>query len=88
MVTNSFGNRNFMEPMRRLNMHSKYLDFIFLQNFGWGAGGQAVGGLFFFIFFSFVPCKFSMGSHHVPNVFLKWMFPIAPRFNSLKAWRV
>ncbi len=27
MVTNSFGNRNFMQPMGRLSMHSKCLDF-------------------------------------------------------------
>ncbi len=28
MVTNSFGNRNFMQPMRRLGMHSKCLEFV------------------------------------------------------------
>jgi hypothetical protein len=27
MLTNNFGNRNFMQPMGRLNMHSKCLDF-------------------------------------------------------------
>jgi hypothetical protein len=27
MVTNSFGNRNLMQPMGRLSMHSKCLDF-------------------------------------------------------------
>jgi hypothetical protein len=26
MLTNSFGNRNFMQPMGRLSMHSKCLD--------------------------------------------------------------
>jgi hypothetical protein len=39
MVTNSFGNRNFMQPMGRLSMHSKSLDggriffhFLFVPN--------------------------------------------------------
>jgi hypothetical protein len=37
MVTNSFGNRNLMQPMGRLSMHSKCLDFFVLKFFGGGA---------------------------------------------------
>ncbi len=37
MVTNSFGNRNFMQPMGRLSMHSKCLDFFSFKFWvGWG----------------------------------------------------
>jgi hypothetical protein len=31
MVTNSFGKRNFVQPMGRLSMHWKCLDFVFLK---------------------------------------------------------
>jgi hypothetical protein len=36
MVTNSFGNRNFMQPMGRLGMHSKCID---LFSFKFWVGG-------------------------------------------------
>ncbi len=68
MVTNSFGNRNFIHPMGRLSKHSKCLDLFFLLRFGLGGGEN---------FFSFslcsqhVPFKFPVGSHQVPNVFPK-----------------
>jgi hypothetical protein len=73
MVTNSFGNRNFMQPMGRLSMHSKCLDFIFLSFKG--------GGRIFFNFPLFptcslqVPIRFPMCSPRV--------FPIAPHFNPI-----
>ncbi len=67
MVTNSFGNKNFMQPMGRLSMHSKCLD-IFPFKF-WVCGGG------FFFHFSFVPFKFPMCSPRV--------FPIAPPFNPI-----
>jgi hypothetical protein len=60
MVTNSFGNRNFMQPTERFNMHSKCLDFFSLK-LGRGGGN----------FFSFILCsqhvrfKFPMGSQCV-----------------------
>jgi len=79
MVTNSFGNRNFMQPMGRLSMHSKCLDF-FAFKFGQGWGGR-----YFFIFPSFpicslqVPNGFPSGSQYVPYV-----FPIAPCFNPIR----
>jgi len=61
-----------MQPMGRLSMHSKCLEF-FLSSFG----GQED-----FFKNSFVPkCvpfKFPMGSHQVPSV-----FPIAPHFNPM-----
>ncbi len=66
MVTNNFGNRNFMQPMGMLTMHSKCLDFIFFLNFG----GRGEGGGFFL--FSFVPITFPSSSHWVPNMFLKF----------------
>ncbi len=58
MVTNSFGNRNFMQPMGRLSMRSKCLDFFSFKFLG--------RGRIFFFHFSFVPNMFPMGSHHVP----------------------
>jgi hypothetical protein len=39
MVMNSFGKRNFMQPMGRPKMQSKCLDFIFLISLGGGRGG-------------------------------------------------
>ncbi len=56
MVMNSFGNRNFMQPMGRLSMHSKCLDVFFFKVL------EGVPR----IFFSFLPC-----SQHVPYVFPK-----------------
>jgi len=63
-MTNSFGNRNFMQPMGGLRMHSKCLDFFSLKFF--------VGGGFFNFFLCShrVPFMFPMGSQMV--------FPIAP----------
>jgi len=53
-----FGNRNFMQPMGRLSMHSKCLDF-FLLSFG--------AGIFsFFLCSQHVSFKFPMGSQYVP----------------------
>jgi hypothetical protein len=68
MVTNGFGNRNFIQPMGRLSMHTKCLDLFFLLSFGFGGRG---GGFFsFFLLFpvcSFeVPSGFSSGSQYVP----------------------
>ncbi len=71
MVTNNFGNRNFMQPMGRLNMHSKYLDFVLFFK----VLGVRQGEDYFFFHFSFVPFKFPMCSPRV--------FPIAPRFSPL-----
>ncbi len=56
MVTNSFGNRNFMQPMGRLSMHSNALIF-FILSFGWEGGG--------FFQFSFVPKMFPSSSQWV-----------------------
>ncbi len=73
MVTNNFGNRNFVQPMRRLNMHSNF----FLLSLG--VGGEEGGGGFFFNFPLFltcsleVPIRFPLCSPRV--------FPIAPCFN-------
>jgi len=38
MLTNSCGNRNFMQPMERVSMHSKCLDFFSFEVWG-GCGG-------------------------------------------------
>ncbi len=61
--------RNFMQPMGRLSMNSKFLDY-FLLSFFWAGGGG--GGEFFH--FSFVPTC----SLQVPNV-----FPIASCFDPI-----
>jgi hypothetical protein len=58
MVANSFGNRNFMQLMGRLSMHSKCLDF-FPFKFWVGVGED-------FFHFSFVPNKFPSSSQWVP----------------------
>jgi hypothetical protein len=60
MVMNSFGNRNFMQPMGRLNMHSKCPSFLSFE-FWVGRGG----GNFFH--FSFIPNMFPLSSQYVPN---------------------
>jgi hypothetical protein len=62
MVMNSFGNRNFMQSMGRLSMHSKCLDF-FLLSFGWGGED--------FFSFSFAHNMFPSSSQLVPNMFPK-----------------
>ncbi len=63
MVMNSFGNRNFMQPMERLSTHSLWALF-----FPFGGGLQ--GG--FFLFFLLVPTLFVTCSHYVPLKFLKF----------------
>ncbi len=68
-MMNSFGNRNFTQPMGRLSMHSKCLFFFFLLSFGlggWGGGGGlGVRDDFFPLFLcsQHVPFKFPVGSH-------------------------
>jgi hypothetical protein len=60
----------------------------FLWSLGLEGGGE--GRIFiFFICSQPVPFKFPMGSHQVPNMFIRFpmcfprVFPIAPRFNPL-----
>jgi hypothetical protein len=65
MMMNSFGNRNFMQPMGRLSMPSKCLDFFPFKFWIWGGGGRT------FFHFSFVPNMFPSSSQWVPNVFPK-----------------
>jgi hypothetical protein len=77
MVMTSFGNRNFMQPMGRLNMHSKCFDFIFLLSFGWGKGK----GDFFFSFYLFPTCSFQVPIRF-PMCSLR-VFPITSRFNPI-----
>jgi hypothetical protein len=67
MVTNGFGNRNFMQPMGRLSIHSKCLDFFFKNILGGGGAGD-------FFLFSFVPNMFPSSSQWVPIRFSK--FPL------------
>jgi hypothetical protein len=79
MATNSFGKRNFMQPMRRLSMHSWTVQFLSF----WSAGE---GFLFFSLCSQCVPIMFPWGSHEVPEVFplAPWFYPIwfAQRLNS------
>jgi hypothetical protein len=67
VVTNSFGKRNFMQPMGRLSTH-KQSSFFLVDIWGMGTGR----GERDFLFFSLLPKLF-------PNMFLK-MFLIAPWF--------
>ncbi len=80
MVMNSFGNRNFMQPMGGLNMHSKCLVFFFFHlSFGLGE----VGGFFsFFLCSQHVLFKFPMDSIRFPMCSSK-VFPIAPPLNPI-----
>jgi hypothetical protein len=75
MVTNSFGNRNCMQPMGRLNMHSwRALVFFFLDG-GWGpAWGTWL--LFFFLVQS-LPLANSFGNQ-------KYMQPMGRLKDALK----
>jgi len=91
MVTESFGKRNFMQPMgrpkRALKVHC-FFSFYVLE------GGEGKRD-FFVIFLSFpmcsqyVPFKFPMGSHDVPqfrNAFPN-MSSIAPHFYPNMPWK-
>jgi hypothetical protein len=74
MVTNNFGNRNFMQPMgRRLNMHSKCLD-----SFSFKFGGYIFS-------FSLVPNMFPMGFLGSGRFLMcsPKVFPLAPSFNPI-----
>ncbi len=71
MVTDSFGNRNFMQPMGRLSMHSKCLDFFSFKFWVGAAGGVGEGFFSFFFYSQHVPFKFPTYSHQVPNLFPK-----------------
>jgi len=65
-----FLNKNFLQPMRRLNMHSRRPNFIFLLGLGTGEG----------IFWVFVvPNVFRSSLQRVPNVFPN-MLRVAPHF--------
>jgi hypothetical protein len=76
MVVNSFGKRNFMQPMGRPK-HAIKVPCFFLVSLGGGAGGE-VGWKVFFFHFSlvpnvfYVPFEFPMDSHQVPNMFPKF----------------
>ncbi len=78
-MTDCFGNRNFMWPMKRLLMLSFFLLGFFGDGGSWG----------FFCFFGpfprcshYVTIKFSRCSYQVPTMFLK-MFPITLHFYPL-----
>ncbi len=61
MVTNSFENRDFMQPMKRLNIHSRVRVLTTFFSFDFLRGGS--GDSLFFI----VPIKFPSGSPIVPQ---------------------
>jgi len=58
--TNSFGNKSFMQLMRRFSMHAWGVQFYFLER-----GGKGMGKGFLF---SLVPSVFLPCSHKVPQV--------------------
>jgi hypothetical protein len=72
MVTNSFGNKSFVQPMRRrLNIHSRGLQF-----FSFWRGREGI-----FLVSFYIPNVLPSCSHvipQVPKLFLN-MFPIAPQ---------
>ncbi len=73
MVTNSFGNKNYVQPISRLKRALKGALIFFLLSFGWRGLG---GGFFsFFLCSLYVPFKFPMCSLRV--------FQVAPRFNPI-----
>jgi hypothetical protein len=82
MVMNSFGNRNFMQPMGRFSKHSKCLGFFSFKFLGAGED-------FFFLCSQHVPFKFPMGSRQVPTMFTRFsmcssrVFPVAPCCNPI-----
>jgi hypothetical protein len=61
-VRNSLGKGNFMQPMGRLSLHSKCIDFFSFK--------FLVGRRIFFQF-SFVPNMFPSSSQWVPNFFVQ-----------------
>jgi hypothetical protein len=77
MMTNSFGNRNFMQSMGRLSTHSKCLDFFVLKFFEGGAVWERI----FFIFPLFLTCSFQVPIRF-PMCFSR-VFPIAPHFSPI-----
>jgi hypothetical protein len=56
MVTNNFENKNLMQPMGRLSMHSKCLDFFSFKF--WLGVARGGGGRIFFFFLLFPTCSF------------------------------
>jgi hypothetical protein len=71
MVTNSFRKRNFMLPMGRPK-HGPKVPRFFHFKFRGGGGGFFFIFPWFLMYSHYVRFKFSMGSHHVPNMFLKF----------------
>jgi hypothetical protein len=72
MVMNSFGNKNFMQPMGRFNIHSKCFDF-FLSSFGGGGSIFSFVPNMFLSSFQWVHVRFPICSPRV--------FAITPHFN-------
>jgi hypothetical protein len=70
MVTNSFGNRNFMQPANGKAQHAPKVPWFFSLKFWAGGGrerGRGEGFLPFFFCFKNVPFKFPSGSQCVPQ---------------------
>jgi hypothetical protein len=64
MVTNNFENRNCMQPMGKLSMHSKCLDFSSFKLEGGGGGGERI----FFSYAQHVPFQVPNGFPSVPQL--------------------
>jgi hypothetical protein len=81
MVANSFGNRNFMQPMVKLSMHSKCLDFFSFKF--WVVVGED------FFHFSFVSNTFPSSSQRVPIRFpiCSQGYQCVPTIDSLESIR-
>jgi hypothetical protein len=74
MVTKSFGNRNFMQPMGRPKHALKVPCFFSFYVLGQGEGG---GGKIYF-HFSRLPNKFALCSFQVPNGFPIFSLTFSP----------
>jgi hypothetical protein len=100
MVTNSFGKRNFMQPMRRLSMHLWTPVFFILQGAGGGGRGDSIFPLVLNVFPSSsqqvltgFPSSQSVPKYVpqvVPNSTWDLSYMVCPKFNSpvykLKTW--
>jgi len=80
MVTSSFGKRNFMQPMRRLSLHSWMVQFF---PFWRGLAGGDMGFLFFPLFPSGSQSVLKCIPKDVPNSTWVLFHAVCPKFNSL-----
>ncbi len=84
MVTNSFGNRNFMQPMEGPSVHSRCLAFISFKFWEEGPGGG--GFLFIFLWFPMYSPTCSMVKHLSSRMLSQNYFPEPNRHDRQTPW--